>query len=69
MCLTNFDSHLNMQFGKFGLKANVRPNNLEKDASFNLVNKLVFIDYFQCLSFLIDIWFKKVRENDFKCTN
>ena len=42
--LENYDAHLKMQqFGKFDLKENVVPNELQKLVSFDLDNKLVFI--------------------------
>ena len=51
----NYDSHLIMQeLGKFNLKINVIPNGLEKYMSFNINNKLVFIDSFQFLSSSLD---------------
>ena len=34
--------------------------------TFNLGNKLVFIDYFQFLGFSLNSLVKKLRENDFK---
>ena len=43
--LKNYDSHLNMQeLGKFSFEVNVTPNGLEKYMSFNINNKLIFID-------------------------
>ena len=51
----NYDSHLIMQeLGKFNLKINVIPNGLEKYMSFNINNKLVFIDSFEFLSSSLD---------------
>ena len=45
--LKNYDSHLIMQkLGKFRFKINVIPNSLEKYMSFNIDNKLAFIDSF-----------------------
>ena len=51
--LKNYDSHLIMQeLGKFNLKINVIPNELEKYMSFSSINnRLSFIDSFQFLSF------------------
>ena len=49
--LKNYDSHLFMQeLGKFKLKINVIPNELEKFMSFTINNKLSFIDNFHFLS-------------------
>ena len=42
------------ELGKFNLKINVIPNGLEKYMSFDISNKLVFIDSFQFLSSLLD---------------
>lgn len=42
--LESYDAHLKMQqLGKFDLKENVVPNELQKLMSFNLNNKLVSI--------------------------
>ena len=42
--LENYDAHFKMQqLGKFDLKENVVPNELQKLMSFNLNNKLVSI--------------------------
>ena len=38
------------ELGHFRLKRNVMPNELEKDLSFNINNKLRFIDSIQFLS-------------------
>ena len=46
--LKNYDSHLTMQeLGKFNFKINFITNGLEKYMSFNINNKLAFIDSFQ----------------------
>ena len=42
------------ELGKFNVKINVIPNGLEKYMSFNINNKLNFIDRFQFLSSSID---------------
>lgn len=47
--LSNYDSHLVMQLSKSNYKVNVIPNGLEKYMSFNIINKLIFIDRFQFL--------------------
>ena len=45
--LKNNDSHLIMlELGKFNLKINVIPNGVQKNMSFNINNKLRFIDTF-----------------------
>ena len=45
---------------------NVIPNALEKYMSFNINNKLVFIDSFQYLSYSLDSLVKNLVKNDFK---
>ena len=46
--LKNCDSYLIMQeLGKLNFEINVTPNGLEKHMSFNINNKLIFIDSFQ----------------------
>ena len=42
------------ELGKFNFKINVIPNGLEKYMSFNVNNKLAFIDIFQFLSSSLD---------------
>ena len=66
--LKNYDSHLIMQeLGKFNLKINVIPNELEKYTSFSSINnKLSFIDSFQFLSFSLYSLVKNLNEDDFK---
>ena len=45
--LKNNDSHVIMlELGKFNLKINVIPNGVQKNMSFNINNKLRFIDTF-----------------------
>ena len=49
--LKNYDSHLIIQEpGKFDFKINVIPVGLEEYMGFNIFNKLIFINSFQCLS-------------------
>ena len=53
--LKKYDSDLIMQeLGKFSLKINIVPNELEKYMSFSFNNKLSFIDSFQFLSSSLD---------------
>ena len=53
--LKSYDSHLIMQeIGRFNLKINVIPNELEKYMSFTINNKVSFIDSFQFISFSLD---------------
>ena len=62
--LKNFDSHLIMQEDKFDFQINVTSNGLENYISFNINNKLMFIDSFQYLSFSLDSSIKNsVRYN------
>ena len=62
--LKNFDSHLIMQEDKFDFQINVTSNGLENYISFNINNKLIFIDSFQYLSFSLDSSIKNsVRYN------
>ena len=63
--LKNHDSHLVMQeLGKFNFKINVIADGLEKYMSFNINNKLMFIDSFQFLSSLLDGLVKNLGKND-----
>ena len=65
--LKNYDSHLIMQeLNKFSLKINAMPNGLENYMSFNIINKLIFIDSFQFLNSSLDSLFKKTSKNDIK---
>ena len=65
--LENYDAHFKMQqLGKFDLKENVVPNELQKLMSFNLGNKLVSIYSQQFVSSSLDSEVKKLGENDFK---
>ena len=52
--------------GKFNFKINVIPNGLEKCMSFNISNKLMFIDSFQCLSSSLDSLVKNLIREYFK---
>ena len=50
--IKNYSSHLIMQeLGKFNSKIFVIPNKLQKYMSFNINNKLVFIDSFRFLNY------------------
>ena len=65
--LKYYDSHLVMEeLGKFNFKINVIPNILERYMSFNISNKLIFIDSFQFLSSSLDSLVKNLGKNDFK---
>ena len=65
--LKHYGSHLIMQeLGKFNFKINVIPNILERYMSFNISNKLIFIDSFQFLSSSLDSLVKNLGKNDFK---
>ena len=62
--LESYDSHLFMQeLGKFNVKVNVISNGLEKYMSFNISNKLSFIDSFQSLSSSLDSLVKNSRKD------
>ena len=52
------------ELGKFNFKINVIANGLEKYMSFNINNKLMFIDSFQFLSSLLDGLVKNLGKND-----
>ena len=54
------------ELGKFSFKINVIANGLEKDISFNIYNKLNFIDSFQCLSSSLDSLVRNLEKDDFK---
>ena len=65
--LKNYDYHFILkELGKINFKMNVIPNALEKYMSFNINNKLVFIDSFQSLSYSLDSLVKNLVKNDFK---
>ena len=65
--LKHYGSHLIMQeLGKFNFKINVIPNILERYMSFNISNKLIFIDSFPFLSSSLDSLVKNLGKNDFK---
>ena len=67
--IMNYDLHFIMQeLGKFNFKINVIPHGLEKYISFNINNKLVFINSFQILAnplvkVILSIWDKNFRVN------
>ena len=54
------------ELGKFSLKINVIPNELEKYMSFTSNNKLNFTDSFQFLASLFDSLVKNLGKGDFK---
>ena len=54
------------KLGKFNVKVNVIPNELEKYMSFAINNKLSFMDSFQFLSFSLDSLVKNLNKDDFK---
>ena len=54
------------ELGKFNLKINVIPNELEKYMSFSINNKLRFIDSFQFQNSSLDPLVKNLRKDDFK---
>ena len=62
-CLINFITH---ELGKFNFKINIIPNGLEKYMSFNINNKLAFIDRFKFLSSLLDSLVKNLGKSYFK---
>ena len=62
-----YDSHLIMQaLGKFSFEINIIPNRLEKYMSFNISNKLVFIDSFQFLSSQLDSLVRNLGKDNLK---
>ena len=52
------------KLGKFSFKTNITPNGLEKYMTFNISNKLVFIDSFQFLSSSLDSLLKNLGKDD-----
>ena len=65
--LKNFDSHIIMQeLGKFDFEIHVALDGLEKYINFNISTKLVFIDSFQFLSFLLESLVKNLTTADFR---
>ena len=65
--LKNYDSDLNMQHqGKFSIKISAIPNGLEKYMSFNINNKLSFIDSLQFLSSSLNSLVKNLNKDYFK---
>ena len=62
--LKTFDSQLiRQELGKFNLKINVMSNGLEKHLSFNMNNKLSFIDSFQFSSCSLDSLVKNLNKD------
>ena len=53
------------ELGKLDCKINMKPNELEEYVSFNISNKLVFIDSFQFLSPYLDSLLKNFDADDF----
>ena len=53
------------ELGKFGLKIDVISYRLKKYLSFNINDKLIFIDSFQCVSFSLVSLVKNVGKADF----
>ena len=63
----NYDFCLIMQeLSQCNFKINIIPNGLEKYMSFNINNKLVFIDSVPFLCSLLDSLVKNVDKDDFK---
>ena len=57
------------ELSKFDFEINVIPNGLEECISFNINNKLMFIDSFQVLSSSLDSLVKNVGKYNFKYLN
>ena len=49
---------------KLNLKMNLIPKGLEKYMSFNIINKLIFIDSFQLLNFSLDSLLKYLGKDN-----
>ena len=65
--LKNYNSHQIVQeLGKFNFEMNIIPNGLEKYMSFNIDNKLIFINSFHLLSSILDSFVKNLDKDDFK---
>ena len=65
--LKNYDSHLIVQeVGIFDFEINIILNELEKYTSFNINNKLIFIDTYQLLSSSSDTVIRNLSKDDFK---
>ena len=63
----NYDSHLTLhKLDIFDFKISVIPNELEKYMSFNINNKLIFIETFQFLSSSSDSVIRNLGKDDFK---
>ena len=54
------------ELGKFNLKINVIPNELEKYMRFSFNNKVSFISSFQFISSLLDSLLKNLANDDFR---
>ena len=52
------------ELSKFDLKINVVPNEQEKYLSFNINDKLIFIDSFRFLVFPLDSLLKNLSKDD-----
>ena len=55
------------ELGKLDFKTNFIPNGLEKYMSFDINNKLFFIDGFQFLSSFLESLVTNLSKDDFKC--
>ena len=55
------------EIGKFDMKINVIPNELEKCMPFTINNNLVFIDNMQFMNSSLDSMVKNLSKNDFRC--
>ena len=62
--LNNYNSHIMQELSKFDLKINVMPNEQEKYLSFNINDKLIFIDSFRFLVFPLDSLLKNLSKDD-----
>ena len=54
------------ELGKFNFKINDIPNGLEKYMSFNIYNKLIFINTLQVLNSSLDSLVKNLGKDDLK---
>ena len=57
------------ELDKFDFEINAISNELEKYMSFNINNKLIFVDSFQFLNSLLDSLVKNLGKDDFKYLN
>ena len=62
--LNNYNSHIMQELSKFDLKINVMPNEQDKYLSFNINDKLIFIDSFRFLVFPLDSLLKNLSKDD-----